>query len=104
LLSEDDTTPRLQWIREAQTIDPSTWQFDNRLKYSEKEMRARALRGDQIVREAQERFPIGDLTGDDAMRQYDRQKAAMNEQHLLLGCKGTPVFAKLSYFRYETTA
>lgn len=101
MLTEDATTPRLNWTAEMQEVSPMTWSSDNQLKYSEKELDARAAQGDRIAAEAEAQFPIGALTGEEAMKQYDKQQKAMNKQHLLLGCKGTPVFAKLSYYRCE---
>lgn len=100
LLSRDNTAPRLHWTTEAQEVPGSSWITDGRLKFSELEMEARARAGDIVESEAEVAFPMQGLQGDAALAQHKRQKEHANARHLLLGIKGTPVWAQLSYFSY----
>lgn len=99
LLSEDTSIPRTAWPEEQELVSCSTWSTDNRLKLGEKEYEAIAAKAEEITALAKAQYPKGDLTGVAAMKQYDKRCAAANKLHLRLGCRGKPVFAKLSYHR-----
>ena len=78
----------------------NTWLTDNTLKYTEREMAARAAEGARITREIESERPIdiGEDGGNGAT--YSARSRAINKKHLELGVKGIPVFSQLSYFKY----
>lgn len=103
LLTEDDTVPRAFWTLEDTTV-PDTWATGNSLKFTEKELVDRAFMGDYQAVQAALDFPMVGvdgtaLRGKERMAMYEKYVAYLNDKHLDLGCKGTPVFAQLSYFR-----
>lgn len=103
LLTPDETVPRDFWTLDD-TIVPDTWATGKSVKFSESELTDRAEQGDHQARLAALQFPMtgadgNELHGKAKMAMYDKFATYLNDKHLDLGCKGTPVFASLSYFR-----
>lgn len=103
LLSEDHSVPRTKWPADQELVCCSTWSSDNKLKLGEKEYEATANKAEAIWLWAEARHPRDNLTGVEAMRRYDKMVQEANRLHLRLGCRGKPVFAKLSYHRCVST-
>ena len=98
-LKEDSSHPRSAWTCSMST-PVNTWLTDNTLKYTEREMAARAAEGARITREIENERPI-DIGRDGSNgATYSARARAINKKHLELGVKGIPVFNQLSYFKY----